>query len=77
MDFLVDLDETTKVEVVNFYNRMNNNQYTKTLLRVPKASFCKTLERFSAALTNDAMEKYSNIPMKNACPMKKVYYTNH
>lgn len=75
MDLLVDSDQDTKIRVNFYYNRMNNNQYSKTLMRIPNTPCCTSIQRASATLNIDSMDKYTNFPFSSGCPLKKVYDT--
>lgn len=61
-----------KLEASFFYNRMNNNQYSRTPMRIPKSPICGVFRGASEIMTKDSIEKYTNFPVLNGCPIKKV-----
>lgn len=44
IEYFIDLDENVFVEVLTFVSRMNNNQFEKSPLRIPKMMFCSYLK---------------------------------
>lgn len=40
IDYLVDTDESLFMEVTFWYNRFNNNQYTKSLIALRRKPLC-------------------------------------
>lgn len=67
----------SEFETTFYFNRMNNNQYSKTLIHVRKSSLCSTMDKFRTLLFPDAMRTHSNLPVFNGpnasfCPMPKV-----
>lgn len=74
--FHVDIDANFEVEVNFFYNRLNNNQYTRTALHIPRGSFCGMVDRYYPQYAMKIMKDCSNMPQYTAptkfCPLKKV-----
>lgn len=70
----ITLDESYEMEGIFYYNRLNNNQYTRSVLRAPKSNFCDTLNRFRNLIFTPSNINNHNFPGPNEpiCPMKKV-----
>lgn len=73
MDFLTDVDQFHSMEFTFYYNRLNNNQYSKTLMRIPKQVLCRVLEKFRPFLSvlSETTTNFYQADGKS-CPMKKV-----
>lgn len=73
-EFLVDFDDKIEVEVSFHYNRLNNNQYTKSLARVPRDKLCTVAKKFQATVFTAANKEKTNFPTDGEayCPLKKV-----
>lgn len=74
IEFLVDLDETFNIEVIFSYNRMNNNQYTRSWLSIKKDTICNAAKKFQHMLITDTNKEKTNLPdnIEGYCPLKKV-----
>lgn len=75
-DFFVDIDMDIKVEVSFFYNRLNNNQYTKSPMGLPKDTLCNFAEKYYRKSLMKQFKDYSNFPQRQPnepiCPIEKV-----
>lgn len=56
VDVLADIDSQYYMEVSFFYNRFNNNQYSRSLIRVPRMNLCDAIERFYNELMTEEWE---------------------
>lgn len=76
VDTIIDLGEELSIEVAFFYNRFNNNQYQRTVMRVPKMKVCDAIERYYPIFMTEEIKKTTNFPEviagKKYCPLKKV-----
>lgn len=77
MEIFYDTDRNHTVGVEFFYNRFNNNQYSKTPFRVTRAPICDFVEKYYNLLSSDEIANITNfikhISGKNFCPLKKVH----
>lgn len=67
----------SEFETTFYFNRMNNNQYSKTLIHVRRSPLRSTMDTFRTLLFPDAMRTHSNLPVFNGpnasfCPIPKV-----
>lgn len=76
--------ETYEMEVEFYYNRLNNNQYTKSLIRVPRDSLCNNMDKYYQIAFSDEMrmKNHTNFPEvkpgQSYCPFQKVgVYLQH
>lgn len=74
IELLQDLDETFEVEVLFYFNRLNNNQYTKSIARVKRDKLCIVATKFQDALFTNLNKDKTNLPPEGVgyCPLKKV-----
>lgn len=76
-DIFRDVDEEFFVEVAFFHNRFNNNQYTRSPIRVPKTNLCECVEKYYTVLMTEEMKTKTNFPEvkpnEKWCPFKKVH----
>lgn len=79
-ELFIDLDQDFAVKIDSYYNRLNNNQYTKSLLHAPKTSICFFFDRFYGVAFSHLAENQTNFPPYKAgekiCPIKKVQTLN-
>lgn len=70
----VDIDQNYEVEVKFYFNRLNNNQYNLSPIRVPRSSFCAVAQKFHSMIITSATKNSTNLynPDGSACPLKKV-----
>lgn len=73
VETFVDLDHNFEAEVKFYYNRLNNNQYNLTPMRVPRGSYCGIMEKFRPMIMAVAKNNETNVynPGGSACPRKK------
>lgn len=75
-ELLMDIDETIFMEINFYYNRLNNNQYSKTPARLPKTALCKVFDTYYRDLYMENFKEASNFPQyqpdEPACPINKV-----
>lgn len=76
IELLIDFNEEFEIGAAYFYNRFNNNQYTRSIIRIPKMNLCEGVEKFYPMAVTEAMKTKTNfpevIPGKKWCPLKKV-----
>lgn len=73
VESFVDVDGSYSLEMSFFYNRLNNNQYYKTMMRVPKISFCDIYDKYSEDIMEQVKKNITNIYSPSGkCPLKKV-----
>lgn len=77
VEFFIPFDENIFVEVVFYYNRMNNQQYTKSMVRVPKSNLCTTMEKYAGILILESIGNVTNLPVPRKsgdkyCPQPPV-----
>lgn len=76
VELFVDINTNIKVEVSFHYNRLNNNQYTKSPMGIPKGYLCSVAEKFYRKSLMVALKDCSNLPQRQPnepiCPMEKV-----
>lgn len=77
-ELFIDIDSDFSIETLSYYNRFNNNQYTKSLLRVKKTRLCDSMQKIYGTFSRDLDPKVSNFPRREygqrVCPFKKVFY---
>lgn len=65
IEYFVDVDDDFETDVSFYYNRLNNNQYTKSLMRVPKDTFCSVFEKnYDTVLADAVKNNQTNYPPK-------------
>lgn len=76
VETFIPVDDDFDVEVIFYYNRFNNNQYSRTPIRVPRTNLCKTVESFYTMMTTAEIRTSTNIPpVKRGvkwCPVEAV-----
>lgn len=78
IEFFIEVNqEDSELDTTFYFNRMNNNQYSKTPIHVRRSSLCNCLDTFKTLLFPDTMRKHSNLPVFNGpnanfCPIPKV-----
>lgn len=75
----IEMNDKIQLEIKFYYNRFNNNQYTKSLIRVPKDSMCKTYDKFGPTIMAGTDETVTNLPYprklgEHFCPAQKVNF---
>lgn len=79
-ELYVDIDEQFEIAVSFYYNRLNNNQYSKSVMRVPRSSLCGCVEKYNSILVTDEMKNHTNLlllkPNGKWCPVKSVSNSN-
>lgn len=75
----VDIDENYEIEVKIYYNRLNNNQYNLSPMRIPRSPYCAVAQKFYPMLASSATNDTSNMYDSDgrACPREKVRITLH
>lgn len=77
-EFYVDVDEDFEVEVFNYYKRLMSNEYSKSVIHIPRSSLCKVIDKFYPLYAMESMKDHSNLPQYKSpnkfCPLKKVYF---
>lgn len=73
-----EMNDKIQLELKFYYNRFNNNQYTKSLIRIPKDSICKTVDKYGPILGID--KNVTNLPFprktgEHFCPASKVNFS--
>lgn len=75
-DLYADVDENVEIEVSFYYNRFNNNQYSKTPIHVPRSNICAVAEKYYREFAMEELKNKSNFPQyeppEKFCPLKKV-----
>lgn len=71
--------EDQEMEVVFHYNRLNNNQYTKSLINIKRNTICNIMDKYYKFLIDESSD--TNFPASGTklCPLKKVcdiFYLN-
>lgn len=65
VEWFVDIDENVEMDLSFYFNRLNNNQYTKSLLRVPKDQLCSIFDKYYDIVLADAVKNnQTNFPVK-------------
>lgn len=71
-----DAGEDYTVSIDFYYNRLNNNQYSKSPIRVAKTSVCRAVDRYYPLLVVGSSKNYTNFQDiktgATCCPLKKV-----
>lgn len=78
LEWFVDVDANFEVEVSFYFNRLNNNQYSKTILRLKRANGCDLMNKYYDSLIANELKGHTNIPTNPGelrCPLKKVNYS--
>lgn len=79
MESFVDMDQFHSVEINFYYNRLNNNQYNRTPMRVKKELLCKIFEKYHDVIIMEATKNSTNVYSNSSgksCPMKAVNIFN-
>lgn len=73
-EFFMDLNDDFEFEIQFHYNRLNNNQYTKSLVNVKRSTVCKAAEKHKDMVHSESNKDKSNFLHKDVdfCPLKKV-----
>lgn len=66
VDILNDIDEYVKGEASFYYNRLNNNQYNKSPLNVPRSGICKIADKYYPVFVMEQVKNSSNLPQYEA-----------
>lgn len=70
------IDHNFQAEVDLYQKRPNNNQYTKSALRLPRGPLCNSLDNYYPQYGMKEMKGRSNLPQYEPptkfCPLKKV-----
>lgn len=77
-ELFINLDRNFFLEVYFHHNRLNNNQYTRSLLQVPNTNACFLLDKFwnvgFGHLTRNDTNLPEMEPRKGICPIEKVRF---
>lgn len=70
----IDIDENYELEVKFYFNRLNNNQYNLSPMRIPRSSYCATMQKFQSIIMSEETKNTTNLynPDGTACPLQKV-----
>lgn len=75
-ELFTDIDEDYQVSTSFHYNRLNNQQYYKTIIRIPKVEFCRLMDKTYTTFLMKGLKDHSNLPIikspQKLCPFKKV-----
>lgn len=75
-ELFLDLTTDIKVQVNYYFNRLNNNQYYKTPMALPKDAACNFAEKFYRKFVMTQVKDISNLPQLKpgdpVCPLPKV-----
>lgn len=70
-----DIDHEFDFEGQFYYNRLSNNQYTRSIIRIAKQNLCDRMG-FYYPMFIESLKNYSNLPQykqpTKLCPLKKV-----
>lgn len=74
METFTDVDDTHEVDVSFYYNRLNNNQYSKSPMRVPRSTYCSAMGKFRPIIMAAASRNNTNLfnSDESSCPLKKA-----
>lgn len=64
VEFLNDVAKDHTMEVSFYYNRLNNNQYIKSMVNVPKDELCNIVDKHYKILFGSNAQEYTNLPQK-------------
>lgn len=64
IELFVDIDDSWEIGISYYYNRINNNQYNKTPMRVARNSMTKVLDNFYEFIVTDALKNNTNFPFE-------------
>lgn len=77
-ELFINLDQNFFLEVNFYHNRLNNNQYTKSLLQVPNTNACFLINKFWSVGFEHLTRNDTNLPEakagKTICPIEKVRF---
>lgn len=77
-EFFNDADTNHSMEVRFYYNRLNNNQYSRSPAHLPKQSICNIGNKQYKDILMPHLKGNSNFPQlkpgENFCPLKKVIF---
>lgn len=62
VDIFVDVNDDAEAEVAFFYNRFNNNQYSRIIIRVPRSKYCESYKRFQSLIVAEDMKSKTTFP---------------
>lgn len=75
---MVDIDKNYDFEMIYHFNRLSNNQYSKTPFQLPKMKLCDFLEHYYKRYMMKEITTISNFPQiksnESVCPFQKVYF---
>lgn len=73
-EFLMDFNDDFEIEVEFYYNRFNNNQYTKSLVNLKRTTICKAVEKHRNTMFSESNKEKTNYLRrdKDYCPLIKV-----
>lgn len=77
IEFFFDFNDEYEFSTFFHYNRLNNNQYAKSILRIPKSNFCSWMGSVYPKYLMESFKTRSNLPQYDVksekfCPLKKV-----
>lgn len=76
-ELFIDIDFDLSSEFLTNYNRYNNNQYRRSLLRVRKSPLCDSMQKFYRSFSRELDSEHSNFPRREygekVCPLKKIF----
>lgn len=72
IEMYVDVGDEFEVEMEVFYNRLNNNQYNKAPMRIPRDKVCNVIDKYLDKFIYNELRGHTNIPGDMKCPFKKV-----
>lgn len=55
-----DIDQNIEMDATLYFNRLNNNQYTRTPYGMKKESFCKLLDKYYYTFLKDSLKECTN-----------------
>lgn len=74
-EVFVEINKDIEIEVSTHYNRLNNNQYNRMLMGLPRGNVCDKLNRYYPMVWID-LKDVSNFPQlklnEKFCPRTKV-----
>lgn len=66
IDIFIDIDKDYTAEATFHYNRLNNNQYNKSPISVPKSDLCKIGDKYYPTFVMEQVRNGSNLPQYKA-----------
>lgn len=76
VEIYVDVDEYFEVAVSFYFNRFNNNQYSKAAMRVRRDKLCTIIDKYYNKFFINDLKGHTNLPTSSGemkCPIKKVF----